>query len=682
MTTIVLKVARLDAQSGGYPLTLRTPQGPVAAGLMALTAAETQPLIDTVIGTPGAERPQLNWAPLTTRLFDLLLPPGPLRDHSKTWPPTTTLYLEIEPEELQDLPWELACSPQPLRPLSLHYRASRLHAPAALHCAAARSDWPFRILIVVGCAQSEEAPLEVRQEIDLIRRAFVAFGRSVDVRVIETPSYVDLSTLITGVDAQGRRDPQRGRWEPHVLHFIGHTALDGDGSVGLKINRSEIDADNWTWSSTSLQVQLPLLGWVPRFVFLNACRTAEDGAGVWGMRRSFIAAGTECVLTLQADVQGHLAGVFAGALYQAMAEGQSVQDAVLQGRRAVYGKANAPGLIDWALPSLSACAQDLKLFVPRQPPQDPHFIDCVEFREARIFANCHDARRLLTHWVCPVPDPSRTEPNVLLLTGEPSCGKSHLLKWAMESWALSGARVRYIELYDNAGKDLLLVLRQIRDGDGPGGTRYLQRPLPAAAFKRFNWTLNNLLRTGQPGEWVEADHPETTIDDDGLKLTLKGEERLEPAICQGFHNALQAVAREKPLILVFDSFTLNNERMLSPEDFRQLLTHLFRPIALESQGRIKLAFSVTPTERAAYQLADLAQHPIVSYVLPDNYPPAQLVEYAAELLQFNNEPLVREAAELFLVKFPEERPWRGIARLKTLIKHLPHDWFDSVPRMR
>ena len=48
--------------------------------------------------------------------------------------------------------------------------------------------------------------------------------------------------------------------------------------------------------------------------------------------------------------------------------------------------------------------------------------------------------------------------NALILTGPPRAGKSHLLKWCMESWALSGARVRYIELHSTEPKDFFTLV--------------------------------------------------------------------------------------------------------------------------------------------------------------------------------------------------------------------------------
>jgi hypothetical protein len=65
------------------------------------------------------------------------------------------------------LPWELACSPVGARrrPALINglYRQIPRQLSAALTCSA----WPFRILIVVGCSEADEAALGVAEEVAL-----------------------------------------------------------------------------------------------------------------------------------------------------------------------------------------------------------------------------------------------------------------------------------------------------------------------------------------------------------------------------------------------------------------------------------------------------------------------------------------------------------------------------------
>jgi CHAT domain len=705
MASATLKVFALDNQRGGYPAELSQDGKPKVAGLLptaAFSSGKWRVAVDPnnpppagdivaiVVATEGKDRPNIDWPELTGALFDLLFPVGPLRDAYLKFARDTELFLDIDPPELARVPWELAQSSKPSRFLPLNYSLSRLHSAVPGDPA---SDWPFRILILVGCTEEEEKEdlLGVASEVAQIRRGFLPYGRSVDVHICKRPTWDQLKSLIEG-------DDRRDRWEPHVLHFVGHTALSGDGTVGLRIESARPGGAMWVWSEKALQVQLPLLNWVPQFVFLNACRTGDDPLGAWSMQRSFIDAGTQCVVTMQADVNGTLAGLFASKLYEKVAAGSSIQKAMRDARTAIYAKQQGGDLIDWALPSLSAASTKVDLFKPRPAPNDPEYATCEEFSDARVFANCDDARRLLTHWICParLTPPNPKQANVVMLTGKSKSGKSHLLKWAMESWLIGNARVRYIELHDGTARGFLSVLRQIRDGDGKNGTRLLQRRLPTSAFKRFNWTLKNLLTNGRPGEWIEAAHPAAEIADDfSLELLpAMGEERLEPAICGEFFDALKKAAEDKPLVLVFDKFTDANSRLVSPDDFAQIVTHLFKSIALEKDGLVKLVFCANAVERETYKLTELPQ-PLVYYDVPADFHIEELVQYAVDMVRFDpkafdeatvadNQALLKAVADA-LLRLPSGNPEtapQGIARLSKLTEAFPPDWISAIERMQ
>lgn len=701
MASATLKIFALDPAQAGYPAELTEDGKPPVKGLLPAAAfvsgkwivnldvpgAPAPPapnpgdpvpkdIVETVVRTPGAARAGVDWNSLSIALYDMLFPVGPLRTAHAGIADNTRLFLDIEPPELERVPWEIAKASNPSRRLALNYKQSRLTAaPAALP--KPTSDWPFRILIFIGCSRADEVTLQVDKEVEAIRRVFIRFGRSVDVRVESRLTLEELSAVIKG-------GPQQDRWEPHVFHFVGHTGILPDDSYGLAIDRSETDGKGWIWSQESIQQDLDLLDWKPTFVFLNACRTADEPAAAWTMQRSFIQAGARCAVTMQADVDGELAGLFAGKFYERIAAGESVQKAVSEAREVVYRANSAPNAIDWGLQSLTATEPETKLFTPRAPPPDLDYKKCQEFDDARIFANCEPSRRLLTHWICPVrtQEAPAESTNVVVLTGPARSGKSHLLKWAMESWVLSGAMVRYFELHDGSPRNFLSVLRQIRDGNGKVDGSYLQRRLPAAAFKRFNWTMKNLLTRSQPGEWVEADHPEAEINDDPALQLLKanGEERLEPRICAEFHSALRGLAEKQPLVLVFNKLTDGVTRLVSPDDFSQLVTHLFKPIALEKNGRVKLVFSVSDVERDAYGLRkrDLPQLP---YEVPTNIGKDALVNYAVEMMRFSNADFVRKLADL-LLDMEDEKQRVGMARLGKIRETLSKKDLDDVERMQ
>jgi hypothetical protein len=264
-----------------------------------------------------------------------------------------------------------------------------------------------------------------------------------------------------------------------------------------------------------------------------------------------------------------------------------------------------------------------------------------------------------------VAPPNR--PNVLIVSADRKSGKSHLLKWSMETWAIGGALVRYVELDTGVSKDFLAVLRQIRDGDtnDTADREYLHQALPAAAFRRFNWELNHRLRTGEPGEWKESAHPDgLPIADEGAPFDAKGEKLLEAPICARFHEALKAVAAQRPLILVFDKFTgLEGGALVNRTSFEKLVLHLFKPIADDRASQIRLVFSVTPTERTTFQLPLLTGAGVHNCTLETNYSDDALVSLALEMCWYQGEDVITALAKALLKAQQGNQSLQGLARL-------------------
>lgn len=610
----------------------------------------------------GAGRRHPDFTAIAETLFNWLLPSGAVRQRwieldNASQPP---VYLDVQVDGLAQLPWELACNPHgpKLRPALINglYRQISLEPSPVLPCSA----WPFRILIVVGCSEADEATLGVAEEVAQIERTFIPLGRSVDVHCMYRP---DKNTLKEWVR----------KFHPHVFHFAGHGGKrpGPGGQFGLRFDVAP-PGGPWIWTPNQIDVDLRAWRWRPKFVFLNACRSAAEQGGNWNVQRSFLAGGAQASLGMQADVRGNLAGTFASRLYNECASGKkTLEEAVFEARLEMAGKLQSYDEIDWAVPALTVTGQGLKLFEPRPRPEDPPFEKCGEFEEARFFANCREPRREFTHWTYPVIEAGST-PNVLVVTGEPRSGKSHLLKWCMETWAWGGARARYIELHTGQVKSFLSLVRQIRDGesDGTEEAKYLHAGLPGPAFKRFNWELNNLLRTGQPGEWVEADHPEPEITDHMDPWTARGERRLEEDVCAGLLKALKAAAGQRPLILVFDRMGgPNGERLLPPPDFERLIEYLFRPIAEDPTSQIKLVFCATDAEAVDYKLSLIPADKRIDYKVPVDVLPEKLGELANEMLWFR-EPKVKLLA-IQLAGFPaDSNAPKGLAQLEAVLTML------------
>lgn len=677
MAFVKIRVAR-GAGQPDYAVTLIEEGGQETQAV--LTEADVmkgpwQPdsILKRVSGAGPTNRNSTDFQAIAQTLYDWLLPAGPVRQRWMALDNSIQprLLLDIQADALARLPWELTSTEWLALTNGLYRLGGAQPVPEVQPVPAQGSLWPFRILIVVGCLAEEEAALRIAEEVTEIERTFLPLGRSVDVHRLDRP---DKDTLKDWVRT----------FHPHVLHFAGHgNKLPASPKIGLRFNPA--GANPWIWTGSDIRTDLRAWRWIPRFVFLNACRSAAEQEGSYSVQRGFLDRGTQAALGMQADMRGDLAGQFAAKLYEQCALGKTLEDAVFEARQTMTGKLPSNDHIDWALPALTATAQGIRLFEPPLSPTSLEYEQCREFREARFFANCREPRRKFTHWVYPADQAPSTK-NVLVVTGEPKSGKSHLLKWCMETWALGGARVRYIELHWQS-KSLLDVLRQIRKGEPDGTTesQYLHAPLPPAAFKRFKWELKNLIETNETGEWTEADHindPEIP-DDDGI-LPGKGEKLLEPVVCARFWAALKAAAGARPLILVFDRLGgPNNERTLMMRDFEQLILNLFRPIAQETNSIIKLAFSASGPEATDYKLGSLPAQNTVKFQVPTEFDDEQLAKLAAEMLWFHEESEIENLAKrLFLFPRPH-RMEKGLARLKFVLEALKDtSILDQVTRMQ
>jgi hypothetical protein len=614
------------------------------------SAEPSTDIITRLVTAQGPERNHEDFVSIGQTLYGWLFPAGPVRKRwdelVRTEPAPPSVVLEIRHAELARLPWELARGPAPanLR-IALTGSVTRRHASdrTATRC----SPRPLRILFVIGCSEAEEARLGVDIELDKIERTFVPLGRSVDVQCLRRPTRPELSAHVA-------------TYHPQVFHFAGHGGVDPlTQRLGLLFDAG--GAGTWIWNAVDIPTDLLSWDWTPKFAFLNACRSGLDHWAAQGVQQGFLAAGTDVVLAMQADISGALAGEFAADVYRRCLNGDSVEAAVSGGRQKLIP--NGSSYVDWSLPVLSESSAETRLFVPAELRSDPGFDQCGEFEHAKFFADCKEGRRLFTYWLNP-PAPSLQglpQKNVALLTGQPRSGKSHLLKWCMESWALSGAHVRYVEVHGGQAKTFLSILRQIRDGDSDGtdATTLLHGPLKEAAFQRFNWELKNYIDKGQAGEWNELQHGSLDVRDDGRPLGALGENRIEDKVCASFLDALRAAAAHTSTILVFDRFSgPSGERLLPASESAHLVNYLFRPIALDPKSNVKLVFVVNQGQQIEFGLNRIPPDRVLNWNLPVEYPREQLAKLAAEMLWLDD---------------PQHERWRWVTGLTTHILDMPSD---------
>jgi hypothetical protein len=154
----------------------------------------------------------------------------------------------------------------------------------------------------------------------------------------------------------------------HVLHFMGHGSLDRATGQGVLFFESE-DGSPEPVTGQALATKLkdvPGLG----LVVLNACETARSrDAGnldpFAGVANALVLGGLPAVVAMQFPVSDRAAIEFGASFYQKLAEGESVDEALTEGRQAIHSV--CPDSSEWATPVLFLRVPDGVVFQPRTP---------------------------------------------------------------------------------------------------------------------------------------------------------------------------------------------------------------------------------------------------------------------------------------------------------------------------
>jgi CHAT domain len=616
-------------------------------------------------------------AALGKQLFDGLLPDG--SETRAAWTKAfdedalVLVELKVDEADLRAYPWELLRDDDDRMPALLGgmvRRVAKDNTPPP-----AVSEWPLRMLIIAGTDDATKPAAQqigTRDEVAAIKKRLIDYGRSIDIKVLwEPPEQRDAA----------RREPIQTIddalkiYQPHVVHFVGHGTYDKT----TKRHALRIETPNapWMWDTVRIQTQFQTAKCVPRLVFLNACRTGSARESNISLQTVFaerLRVGT--VIGMQADVRGDRAARFSETFYghalvgsAASATLPSIADALKQGRAVLGSDVN----IDWALPSLTLRADvpaDVRLREPRPFPDDPPFRVCRQFDEARVYADESDARRSMVQWMYPIG--ATDAPNVLILQGKPASGKSRLLHWCMESWAVGGTAMRYLRI-PPLGKNCLKWLLQVRKGDlseQPEPERLLLSPLDPAPFQPFYDAVASA--TNPP--ITDADPAVRIRRVDAFDAEVPDNVSIEP-LCNLFIEGLRQVG---PIILVFDQLSVQS---IPPPLFAGFRTGFLAPIGGRGDTQIRVVLAVSRDDYELFSLKGLAESSARVVDLRDDYSPNDLVGLAVEALRFRyrDEPELRQVAQAF-VKVQQAKT--GLARLFFCQNFLELDDFRDFERMR
>lgn len=239
---------------------------------------------------------------------------------------TLVFHADAASSRMAALPWEYLCSPD--RPgrdgqflvLTEGLMLSRSVPPGTPHQPNPVPDL-VRILPVVGEHRDEAlGRVEFEEVEESLRLAAVA---------------CDFDVLDTCVDAT--LDQLAGlvrQHEPHVLHYLGHARFDDRDGLGSVALHDPQGGYQWV-DENRLAAAVCTETWAPTVAVLHAC---EGGVNDYdfryaGLAPALVRGGVQSVVAMQYPVLNSTASTFSTALYEALAEGQYLDEAVQSARR-------------------------------------------------------------------------------------------------------------------------------------------------------------------------------------------------------------------------------------------------------------------------------------------------------------------------------------------------------------
>ncbi|MEO8127592.1 MAG: hypothetical protein ABI822_10910 [Bryobacteraceae bacterium] len=570
-------------------------QKPLASG--AFSDVETTSL--TLTNMAGALDAESDLIQLGRHLGSLLVP-REIWDRLRSMSDSSLLQIEV-PENLWNIPWELSL---PFKSTTgLFQKASLLPyrgADAARLSLAA--DWPLRVLILVGAMDDDES-IKAAPERDGLRRQLFDYGHSFDIEVLERPSH---ATLIDTIH----------EFHPHIIHFIGHS--------GTANQTSFLDfrgANPWRWSTGSFEPDFERKKdgkterWIPNFVLLNACRTAsaDPYEASIGVARAFLAAG------------------------------DNLAAAVANGRDRLRIEVTEEETQRWALPVLTLAAppEDV-LPVRRYLREDAEELKKIAevFPETRLFALRHEERRKLLANLQPV----------VFVTGDLAVGKTHLIGWCLEGFALRGHCVHYVKRRDGGFREIIDLLRMIiRKSD------CLLSGLPENCFHRFHFELRNLLTLGIKGEW--NGEPEPFCDLPAEPRNFKSDDTIKSAI-DSFLDCVAACIKSKACGTKFYLVVDQLEASVEPRHLQRdglILNTLTRAIRDKNIPGFHLVLILRQT--SAPDIRDAADRKLVSLLPLEALTKASCLDFFIEAIRYRTDLISREKLELLAELVTDDPTW-------------------------
>lgn len=603
--TITLEIGVPDENSGEYPLRLlfhgeqgleEKASAKIAGARLERANLDPDP-VRTILETDDDSS---DFEKIGETFYELLHQGdvGAAWDDYKAKHPRLRVQLEIKPPQVASLPWELLCADLIRFAVDPEQTFIRTYKPARAPETMKPGAWPIRVLIVVGASDEDQAVLPL-EEIRWIESQIYKYDRQdpenhlvhrvIDIEILKRPSLDQL------------KEVYKSGFKPHVFHFIGHGGINANGKAYLVINyynpqTKQTEPINWTVDDILNDIRD--WKWTPRFVFINSCRSEsknqdyeENKKQAWSIGDIFRKLGVPAVLTMQADINGKVAGVFAGSLYKSLAELDPLDTALAHARSSAKTAAGGFDKREWALPVLTVAVAPEEI-LPLKPKAEriDEIKECTAFKEIEVFSDRREERRRLIRGFYPLP-PAIENRDLIIVKGGKETGKSWLAKWCMEACALLNHDIRYVEVGGQESKTWLDILFQIRFGnEGQRSSLLIHNRLDDAAFERFHWETESRFKGHKPpAVWdgTVVPHRQLKVADPDAKWTP---DFIEETF-KSFRTCItQAAKVNNPLIIVMDHFTKNGGVTES-----EMFTYLV-PLLIDFAAKKKLRANISANE--------------------------------------------------------------------------------------
>jgi membrane-associated phospholipid phosphatase len=250
--------------------------------------------------------------------------------------------------DLSDVPWEYLYSPELDRFLSLSSKTPIVrHVPGATIIPPLAVTPPLRMLVMV--ADPTDYPrLDAEREWSNLRRAIGEAEQKglVAIDRVEGGSLAALQSRL-------RRTPF------HVLHFVGHGLYDEASGQGTVVFESA-GGNGRPMRGQELGTLLGDYGSL-RLIVLNACDAGRSGPGdpFAGVAQALVRQQIPAVVAMQNEISDDAAVTFSKEFYGSLADGASLDVALVESRRALYGDGYP---LEWGTPVLYTLSADGQIF--------------------------------------------------------------------------------------------------------------------------------------------------------------------------------------------------------------------------------------------------------------------------------------------------------------------------------